>query len=48
METTGYPQCRAYRGCPAGKGVAFCSLPSLGHWVWDSAAEASWTFFQTQ
>lgn len=48
METTGYRECRAYRGCPAGKAVAFCSVPSLGHWVWDSAAEASWTFFRTQ
>lgn len=46
METTGYPQCRAYRGCPAGKAVAFCEIPELGHWVWDHAAEASWTFFE--
>jgi poly(3-hydroxybutyrate) depolymerase len=48
METTFYPECRAYRGCPAGKGVAFCQIPGLGHWVWDRAAEASWTFFRTQ
>ncbi|HSO31089.1 MAG TPA: sterol desaturase family protein [Labilithrix sp.] len=48
METTFYPECRAYRGCPAGKGVAFCRIPGLGHWVWDRAAEASWTFFRTQ
>jgi polyhydroxybutyrate depolymerase len=46
METTGYPECRIYRGCPQGKAVGFCSIPSLGHWVWDEAAEASWTFFQ--
>lgn len=48
METTFYKECRAYRGCPAGKGVAFCQIPGLGHWVWDHAAEASWTFFRTQ
>lgn len=45
METTGYGECRAYRGCPPGKAVGFCSIPPLGHWVWDQAAEASWTFF---
>lgn len=48
METTFYEECRAYRGCPAGKAVAFCQIPGLGHWVWDHAAEASWTFFRTQ
>ena len=48
METTGYPECRAYRGCPTGKAVAFCAVPPLGHWVWDRAAEASWTFFERQ
>jgi polyhydroxybutyrate depolymerase len=48
METTGYPECRAYRGCPAGKAVVFCDVPELGHWVWDRAAEASWTFFLRQ
>ncbi len=46
METTGYDECHAYRGCPPGKAVAFCSVPGLGHWVWDRAAEASWEFFQ--
>jgi polyhydroxybutyrate depolymerase len=45
-ETTGYPECRAYRGCPPGKAVALCTIPHIGHWVWDDAAEASWTFFQ--
>jgi len=45
METTGYPECEAYRGCSPGKSVAFCEIPGLGHWVWDRAAEASWTFF---
>jgi polyhydroxybutyrate depolymerase len=45
-ETTGYPECHAYRGCPAGKAVALCTIPHIGHWVWDDAAEASWTFFQ--
>ncbi|HVH42013.1 MAG TPA: prolyl oligopeptidase family serine peptidase [Labilithrix sp.] len=48
METTGYPECRLYRGCPTGKAVGFCSVPPLGHWVWDEAAEASWTFFERQ
>jgi len=48
METTPYPECQVYRGCPAGKAVGFCSVPGLGHWVWDRAAEASWTFFRTQ
>jgi hypothetical protein len=37
-----------YRGCPAGKAVGLCTVPKLGHWVWDHAAEASWTFFRTQ
>jgi len=46
METTGYAECRVYRGCPAGKAVGFCSIPPLGHWVWAEAAEASWTFFE--
>lgn len=45
METTGYPECHAFRGCPDAKAVAFCSIPTLGHWVWDQAADASWTFF---
>ena len=48
MEATGYPECRAYRGCPLGKAVAFCSIPTLGHWVWDDAATAAWTFFERQ
>ncbi len=48
METTGYTQCHVYRGCPAGKAVGFCSIPGLGHWVWDQAAVATWTFFKTQ
>jgi polyhydroxybutyrate depolymerase len=46
METTGYAECRVYRGCPSEQAVGFCSIPPLGHWVWDRAAEASWTFFQ--
>lgn len=48
VEPTGYDECIAYRGCPAGKAVAFCDIADLGHWVWDRGAEASWTFFQTQ
>jgi polyhydroxybutyrate depolymerase len=45
-ETTGYPECYAYQGCPPGKAVAYCEIPGLGHWVWDKGAAASWTFFQ--
>lgn len=48
MEPTDYPECTAYRGCPKGKQVAWCEISGLGHWVWDRAAEASWTFFQGQ
>jgi len=48
METTSYPECRAYRGCKAGKDVAFCKVPGLGHWVWDRAPEVSWGFFQRE
>ncbi len=46
MEPTGYPECRAYRGCAEGKPVAFCSIGPLGHWLWEEAATATWTFFQ--
>lgn len=45
METTGYPECHAYRGCPQKAPSVFCKVDGLGHWVWDRAAEASWTFF---
>lgn len=48
METTGYEECHAYRGCPRGKDVVFCAVPGLGHWVWKKGAEASWTFFLRQ
>jgi polyhydroxybutyrate depolymerase len=48
METSAYKECHVYRGCPAGKAVGYCPVPGLGHWVWDRAAEASWTFFNTQ
>jgi polyhydroxybutyrate depolymerase len=48
METTGYAECQLYRGCPSGKAVGFCVVDTLGHWVWDEAANASWTFFQRQ
>jgi polyhydroxybutyrate depolymerase len=48
METTGYDRCHVYRGCPTGKAVGFCPVPGLGHWVWDRAAEATWSFFLTQ
>jgi poly(3-hydroxybutyrate) depolymerase len=45
-ETTGYDQCVSYRGCNPGKDVAWCVIPGLDHWVWDHAAEATWTFFE--
>ena len=48
METTGYPECRAYKACKPGKAVGFCTIPGLGHWVWSESAVASWTFFQRQ
>jgi polyhydroxybutyrate depolymerase len=47
-EPTGYSECIAWRGCAPGAGVVFCDIADLGHWVWDRAAEASWTFFLTQ
>jgi sterol desaturase/sphingolipid hydroxylase (fatty acid hydroxylase superfamily)/poly(3-hydroxybutyrate) depolymerase len=47
METTGYGECTAYRGCPSGKAVAWCDVPRLDHWVWEKAAVASWSFFET-
>jgi polyhydroxybutyrate depolymerase len=46
METTGYDECHAYRGCPAGKPVAWCEIGALDHWVWERSAEASWSFFE--
>jgi len=46
METSGYEQCTVYRGCPRDKAVAWCDIPDLNHWVWERAAEASWTFFE--
>lgn len=50
METTGYPECNAYRGCPAGMPVVFCEVPSGQHYplkaVWDRLAETTWTFFE--
>lgn len=48
MQKSGYDECHVYSACPEGKAVAFCSVPTLGHWVWDQAAEAAWTFFRTQ
>lgn len=46
METTGYPECRAYRSCSSNKQAVFCSIGPLGHWIWDEAPSATWTFFQ--
>jgi polyhydroxybutyrate depolymerase len=47
-EPTGYPECRAYRGCPRAAGVVFCDIEPLGHWVWAEAAAVSWEFFLRQ
>jgi len=48
IETTAYPECRVYRACPAGKAVGYCTIPPLGHWVWDQSAAATWAFFKRQ
>jgi polyhydroxybutyrate depolymerase len=48
METTAYRECRAYRGCNAGKDVVFCQIPELSHWVWDRAAEVEYEFFRRE
>jgi polyhydroxybutyrate depolymerase len=48
METTGYPECRAYRGCRPGKDVVFCRVPGLSHWVWDRAPEVEYAFFRRE
>jgi polyhydroxybutyrate depolymerase len=47
METTAYPECKAYRSCPERNEVLFCKIEGLGHWIWDETAKASWSFFQT-
>lgn len=44
METTDYPECRAYK-CPKDRPTVFCKVDGLGHWVWDRAPEVTWTFF---
>lgn len=52
METTGYAECAAYRGCPAGNAVVFCEAPEGKHWpleaVWEQGLllETTWTFFE--
>jgi len=48
IETTAYPECRVYRGCPPGKAVAYCTIGPLGHWVWDQSAAVTWAFFKRQ
>jgi polyhydroxybutyrate depolymerase len=44
-ETTGYPECYAFKGCPRSTPVAYCQVEGLNHWVWERAAEVTWTFF---
>jgi polyhydroxybutyrate depolymerase len=52
VETTGYTECNAYRGCPAGSAVVFCEVPDGIHWplkdVWTQAQliDTTWTFFE--
>jgi polyhydroxybutyrate depolymerase len=46
-ESTGYPECYAFRGCPSKSPVAYCEVPGVQHWVWEKAQEASWTFFSS-
>ena len=48
METTRYPECHAFRGCPRGLDVAHCEIRGLGHWVWDRSPEITWAFFMAQ
>lgn len=38
--------CVLYDGCQ--RDVAWCSIPAMGHSVWNQAAQASWAFFQRQ
>ena len=45
QETTAYPECVTYAGCPKTSPVAYCEIPELGHWVWAQSAEASFAFF---
>jgi polyhydroxybutyrate depolymerase len=45
QETTAYPECVTYAGCPKKSPVAYCEVPGLGHWVWNQSAEASFAFF---
>ena len=47
QETTAYDECHAYQGCPAQSPVVYCEIGGLGHWVWDRADEASFSFFST-
>jgi polyhydroxybutyrate depolymerase len=39
--------CTTYDGCPAGKPVVWCSIPSLGHLIWSNGAAAAWAFFSS-
>jgi polyhydroxybutyrate depolymerase len=38
--------CVLYNGCTRDAG--WCSIPALGHSIWNQAAAASWAFFQRQ
>ena len=48
LETTGYPECTAFRACRSGKPSVWCEIPKLGHWVWDRSAEVAWEMFRAQ
>ena len=37
--------CVQHQGCAAGKPVAWCAVPGLGHAIWSEAGQAIWSFF---
>lgn len=37
--------CVTYDGCPAGRPVAWCSIPGMGHQIWSGTSKAVWSFF---
>lgn len=39
--------CESYPGCRPGKPTVYCSVPGMGHQLWQSAAKAEWDFFKS-
>jgi len=39
--------CISFNGCVEGHPVVACTVPGMGHQIWDKAAEASWSFFRS-